>query len=283
MAKLTVNELRELKGKRKIVMVSAFDFFNARAVEAAGIDGIGTAGEFINLFIRGKIPSNDDTLEDALLTLEGVRRGAPNTFIFILPPFADEFNGIDQTLKMASTLYAAGADAIRIQGATPIKLKKMEAMTEEGIPVGGHLGLMPRFTTWFGGFKCQGKKAVDAVKIFRDAKNVESAGANWIELECVPYKVAAELTKRVKIPIIGIGSGPHCDGEVQVHVDTLGMHDGHYPKHSKVYLNYFKSSVEVLKKYKEEVLNSKFPTTDFGFEISDAEFEKFMNGIDKDR
>ena len=279
--KLTIKEIRELKSKRKIVMVSAFDYFNARAVEAAGIDVIGTAGAFINYFIRGRVFANDDTLEDALMVLEGVRNGAPNTFIFILPPFSDEFNGIDQTLKMASVLFAAGADAIRIQGATPIKLKKMEAMTEEGIPVAGHLGLMPRFTTWLGGFRCQGKKAEEAVQIYRDAKNIESAGGNWIEMECVPYKVAAEITKRVNIPIIGIGSGPYCDGEVQVHLDTLGLHDGHYPKHSKVYLSYLKDSIGALKQYKEEVESSSFPSPEYAFEITDVEFEKFLDGIDR--
>ncbi|MEQ9587923.1 MAG: 3-methyl-2-oxobutanoate hydroxymethyltransferase [Parvibaculaceae bacterium] len=184
MPKLTIKELRELKGKRKIAMCSSFDFFNARACEAAGMDAVGTAGSFVNYFVRGRPAANDDTMEDALMALEGVRNGAPNTFIFMLPPFADEFNGIDQSLKMGATLLGAGADAIRIQGATDTKLKKMTAMTDEGIPVGGHLGLMPRFTTWIGGFKCQGKKAADAIQIFKDAKRVEEAGANWIELEC---------------------------------------------------------------------------------------------------
>lgn len=281
MAKLTIKELRELKGKRKIAMCSSFDFFNARACEAAGMDAVGTAGSFVNYFVRGRPTANDDTLEDALMALEGVRNGAPNTFIFMLPPFADEFNGIDQTLKMSATLFAAGADAIRIQGATDIKLRKMEAMTDEGIPVGGHLGLMPRFTTWLGGFKCQGKKAEDAVKIFEDAKRVEAAGANWIELECVPYRVAAEITKRVGIPVIGIGSGPDCDGEVQVHLDTLGLQTFHIPKHSKVYMEFHKSSIDHLKTYKDEVLDGTFPTKEFGFTISDSEFETFVDAIEK--
>lgn len=281
MAKLTIKELRALKGKRKIAMCSAFNFFNARASEAAGMDAVGTAGSFVNYFVRGRLSANDDTLEDALMALEGVRAGAPNTFIFMLPPFSDEFNGIDQTLKMSSTLYAAGADGIRIQGATSIKLQKMEAMTDEGVPVGGHLGLMPRFTTWIGGFKCQGKTAEDALNIFRDAKRVEEAGANWIELECVPYKVAAEITKRVGIPIIGIGSGPDCDGEVQVHLDTLGLQTFHIPRHSKVYMEHYNDSIEKLTEYKNEVLNNQFPTNDYGFKIKDEEFEKFMDGIEK--
>jgi 3-methyl-2-oxobutanoate hydroxymethyltransferase len=199
----------------------------------------------------------------------------------MLPPFADEFNGIDQTLKMSSTLYAAGADAIRIQGATEIKLAKMEAMTQEGVPVGGHLGLMPRFTTWIGGFKCQGKTAEDAVKIFDDAKRVEEAGANWIELECVPYRIAAEITKRIGIPVIGIGSGPDCDGEVHVHLDTLGLQNFHIPKHSKVYTRFHEESAKHLETYKEEVLNNEFPTKDFGFTIADEEFDKFLNAIEK--
>ena len=281
MPKLTIKELRELKGLRKIAMCSSFDFFNARACELAGMDAIGTAGSFVNFFVRGRLSANDDTLEDALMALEGVRNGAPNTFIFMLPPFSDEFNGVDQTLRMSSTLYGAGADGIRIQGATKIKLQKMEAMTDEGIPVGGHVGLMPRFTTWIGGFKCQGKSAADAVQIFRDAKRVEEAGANWIELECVPHKVAAEITKRVGIPIIGIGSGPDCDGEVQVHLDTLGLQNFHIPKHSKVYTRFHEESVKQLTTYKNEVLENTFPTTEYAFKIEDSEFEMFMNEIEK--
>lgn len=281
MAKLTIKELRALKGKRKIAMCSAFDFFNARACELAGMDAVGTGGGFINYFVRGRINANDDTIEDALLALEGVRNGAPNTFIFMLPPFADEFNGIDQTLKMAATLYGAGADAIRIQGASDIKLKKMEAMTQEGVPVGGHLGLMPRFTTWIGGFKCQGKKAEDAADIFRQAKRVEEAGANWIELECVPHKVAAEITKRIGIPIIGIGAGPDCDGEVQVHLDTLGLQNFHIPRHSKVYTKFHEESVKHLTEYKNEVLNGTFPSPEYAFSIADKEFDKFLDLIEK--
>lgn len=281
MSKLTIKELKALKGERKIAMCSSFDFFHARACEMAGMDAIGAAGSFINFFVRGRLSANDDTLDDALLALEGVRNGAPNTFIFMLPPFADEFSGVEQALRNSATLYAAGADAIRIQAASPSKLQKMEAMTHEGIPVGGHLGLMPRFTTWIGGFKCQGKKAEDAAEILRDAKRVEEAGASWIELECVPHKIAAEITKRVGIPVIGIGSGPECDGEVQVHLDTLGLQNFHIPKHSKVYTNFHEDSVKNMRKYRDEVINGTFPTNDYSFKIEDEEFDKFLNLAEK--
>lgn len=279
--RLNITDLKALKGQRKIAMCSSFDFFHAMACEAAGMDALGVAGSFINFFVRGRLSADDDTLDDALLALEGVRNGAPNTFIFMLPPYADEFAGLDQSLRNAATLYAAGADAIRIQGASKTKLEKMEVMTDEGIPVGGHLGLMPRMTTWHGGFKCQGKKAADAIRIFEEAKRVEEAGACWIELECVPYKVAAELTKRIGIPIIGIGSGPDCDGEVQVHLDTLGLQNLHIPKHSKVYTRTFENSIEHMKQYRDEVVEGTFPTPEYGFKIEDNEFEEFMNEIEK--
>lgn len=281
LAKLTVQGLKELKGQRKIAMCSSFDFFHARACEAAGIDGLGVAGSFVNFFVRGRLSANDDTMEYALMALEGVRNGAPNTFIFALPPFEDEFAGVDQALRNSAKLFAAGADAIRIQGASATKLEKMELMTAEGIPVGGHLGLMPRLTTWYGGFICQGKKAVDAIRIYEEAKRVEEAGACWIEMECVPYKVAAEITKRIGIPIIGIGSGPDCDGEVQVHLDTLGLQNFHVPKHSKVYTRFHENSVEVMKQYRDEVVEGKFPTPEYGFKVEDNEFEDFMNEIDR--
>lgn len=284
--KLTVKDILELKGKRKIVAASSFGYFNAKAQEEAGVDILGTNGEFISILIKGHMTIMDDTIEDALASIEGVRNGAPNTFLFVRPPYGYHFLGVDDTLRMASKLIKGGADAVRLQVGSVAnigdsKIEKIRALTREGIPCAGHIGLVPRYTTWFGGFRCQGKRAEEAIRIYRDAVRIQEAGAIWIETECVPHKVAAEITKRIKIPILGIGSGPGCDGEIQVHLDTLGLHDGHYPKHSKIYMNHYKDSVKAFKKYREEVLESKFPSKEFSFEIEEEEFEKFIDEIDK--
>jgi 3-methyl-2-oxobutanoate hydroxymethyltransferase len=201
--------------------------------------------------------------------------------LFTVLPFGYEMLGIDDTLKNCVELIKGGADAIRIQGGGTRKLEKIRRLTEECIPCAGHLGLLPLYTTWIGGFRCQGKKADIAAKLYRDALRVQEAGAIWIEMECVPYKVAAEITKRTRIPIIGIGSGPYCDGEVQVPFDTLGIHDGHYPKHSKKYMDYYNMAIKAFSTYRDEVLKNKFPTKDYSFEIEDAEYEIFLEKIDK--
>ncbi len=279
--KLTVKELKELKGKRKIAMSSCFGYFEAKAMEEAGIDALGVVEGPLNVLVRGNTTQRKFNLEDTLISLEGVRKGAPNTFIYTVPPMGYHLLGIDDTLRMAANLMTSGgADAIKIQGSGQ-QIDKIKELTKAGIPAAGHLGLTPLFTTWFGGFKSQGKKANEAISIYEDTLRVQDAGGIWIELECVPYKVALEIAKRVEILIIGIGSGPWCDGEVQVHLDTLGLHDGHYPKHSKVYYNYYKDIIKIYKKYKEEVISNKFPTKEYSFEIEDNEFEKFLQKIEK--
>lgn len=249
-------------------------------MESAGIDIIGVNGGFLNQIIKGNTLLRNESLDDTLMALEGVRKGAPNTFLYTPLPYSDRFLNIDETIRLASKLIKGGADAIHI-GGWGKKIKKIKALTEEGIPCCGHLGLVPKYSTWLGGLKSQGKKAIEAVKIYKDILEVQEAGGIWVELECVPYMIAAEITKRAKIPIIGIGSGPYCDGEIQIHLDTLGLHDGHYPKHSKIYINFFKESMKAFNKYKEEVVNGDFPTKEYGFETEDDEFEKFINEIDK--
>lgn len=118
-------------------------------------------------------------------------------------------------------------------------------------------------------------------KYNRDALTLQDAGVVWIELECVPFRVAAEITKSVKIPTIGVGSGPGCDGQFLHCEDILGMHDSYYPKHCKQYLNFFNDSVEAMRMFKDEVTRTVFPEEENSFKISDEEYEKFLENIDK--
>jgi 3-methyl-2-oxobutanoate hydroxymethyltransferase len=281
MPKLTVKDILSLKGKRKIVAASCFGYYEAKSMEEAGLDILVSSGGFINPLVKGNFLIQTDELDYTLMALEGVRNGAPNTFIFAPLPFGDNLLGINDTLRIASRIIKGGADAVSIAG-SGVKINKIKRLTSEGIPCCGHIGLVPWYTTWIGGYKSQGKKAVDALKIYKDALEIQKAGAVWIEMECVPYKVAGEIAKRLKIPILGIGSGPLCDGEIQVHLDSLGLHDGHYPKHSRIYFKYHEECIKVFKKYREEVIKNEFPTKDYGFEIEEVEFQKFMNKINSE-
>jgi len=280
MAKLTAKELQNLKGKRKITMSGALDYFTAKALEISGIDIIATGAPDVETIIKGYEDGNKGTLEEALLAIEGVRRGAPNTFLMVSPPYGSTFISDEETLRTVTALIKAGADATMIQG-TGIRIDKIKRITQEGIPCAGHIGLTPWYVSSLGGFRSIGKKSEEAVGLYEDALKLQEAGALYIELECIPYRVAAEITKRIKIPTIGIGSGPFCDGQVQVSIDLLGMHDSHYPKHSRKYLNIFEDKINAFKRFKEEVDNNIFPQPENSFEIEEKEFESFLEKIDK--
>ena len=280
MSKLTVKEILNLKGKRKITATNAVDYFTAKAVEIAGIDIIAAGAGLVEYSIKGETLFRRDTLEESLLTLEGVRKGAPNTFLFTGLPYGYTFVSDEEMLRCATALMKGGADAVHISG-SGFRIEKIKKITRELIPCAGHLGLIPPYATWIGGLRSVGKKADEAIQIYEDALKLQEAGAIWIELECVPHKVAAEITKRIEIPIIGIGSGPECDGQYLFDCDIRGTHDGHYAKHCKKYMNVYEDSIKVFKEFRNEVESKEFPTKANSFEIEEREFEVFIEKLNK--
>ena len=129
------------------------------------------------------------------------------------------------------------------------------------------------------GFRCIGKRAEDAIKAYRDALALQDLGVVWIEIECMPYKVAKEITKRLKIPTIGIGSGPGCDGQFMHSEDLLGLHNRYYPKHCKKYLDFYNEQIKALISFKKDVIRNIFPQESNSFEIKDSEFEKLLKEL----
>jgi 3-methyl-2-oxobutanoate hydroxymethyltransferase len=174
-------------------------------------------------------------------------------------------------------LLENGADAVKLEGAGS-KAERIRKMVGEGILCVGHIGLDTEKAKT-GGFRSVGKTAAEAYQVFEDALELQDCGVVWIELECVPFKVASEITKRIRVPTIGIGSGPDCDGQFLHCEDMLGMHNRYYPKHCKKYLTVYEESVRALKKFRDEVRAGQFPTDTNSFRIRDDEFEKFMNKI----
>ena len=279
MIKLTIKDIISMKNKRKLTLVGAIDFFTARALESAGIDIIGFGGTNIEMLIKGNKDGTRATLEEVLFCLDGVRKGAPNTFIMASIPYGYSFISHEDTLKTAVALMKAGADATKIQG-SGIRIEKIKRITGEGIPCMGHLGLTPWFSTSMGGLKSVGKTSEIAINLFKDAFLIQQAGAFAIELECVPYKVAEEITKRLDIITIGIGSGVGCDGQNLHSEDILGIHDFYYPKHTKKYRYFYEESVKAFKEFATEVQAKIFPTPGNSFEIDDEEYNKFIKAID---
>jgi|JFJP01.1.fsa_nt_gi 3-methyl-2-oxobutanoate hydroxymethyltransferase len=267
MAKPTIKDLQNLKGKRKIVLTTAFDYYTARACELAGIDALVTW------------PQQNETMEELLMVLEQVRKGAPNTLIGAGIPRYEAFVSETDAVRCAWAAIKAGADMIYSSG---MSLDFFKALAKQRIPCVGHVGFIPAHATWFGGPRAVGKTSDEAWQVYEDSMVFQDAGAVAIEMECVPAKVAEEITKRLDVLVFSMGSGPACDGQYLFSCDLLGLNDGRYPRHSKKYANFFDDSVEVFKKYKEDVTNGGYPAKGHQIEIKEDEFSAFVKSINKD-
>jgi 3-methyl-2-oxobutanoate hydroxymethyltransferase len=162
----------------------------------------------------------------------------------------------------------------------------VEAMAREYIPVVGHVGLVPYRSTWFGGFKAVGKTAVDALQVYQRTVDYQNAGAIGVEIEIVPHKVAAEISKRVEILLIGMGSGTGCDAQYLFSTDILGDNEGHVPRHAKVYRDFkseykrlYQESIDAFREFKQDVDSGAYPAPNNMLGIADDEFKAFMKGL----
>ena len=279
MAKIFPKDIKNLKGKRKLTKVTALNYFSAKAIEEAGIDIIGLDGPPVEIYYKGATDGMQTDLDELIFSLKAVRRGAPSTFIMVPIPYGYTNISSKETIATAVKLIKAGADAVKIEGAGP-NLKKIKKVIEQGIPCVGTIGLNIEIFIQEG-FRCIGKKAEEAIEEYRNALTLQKLGVVWIEIECMPHKVAEEITKRLKTPTIGIGSGPGCDGQFMHSEDLLGLHNRYYPKHCKKYIDFYKDSVKALASFKKEVSEASFPGTDNSFEIEEGEFEKFREELDK--
>jgi 3-methyl-2-oxobutanoate hydroxymethyltransferase len=267
MAKPTIKDLQKMKGKQKIVLTTAFDYYTARACELAGIDVLVTW------------PQHHETMDELLMVLEQVRKGAPNTLIGAGIPRYQAYVSETEALKCAWAAIKAGADMIYSSG---MSLDFFKALAKQRIPCVGHVGFIPAHATWFGGPRAVGKTSDEARQVYEDSLAFQEAGAVAVEMECVPAEVAAEITSRLDILVFSMGSGPECDGQYLFSCDLLGLNDGRYPRHSKKYATFFDDSVEVFKKYKEDVTSREYPAKGHQIEIKADEFSAFVKSINKD-
>lgn len=266
MTRPTIKDLQNLKGKRKIVLTTAFDYYTARACELAGIDVLVTW------------PQHNETMEELLMVLEQVRKGAPNTLIGAGIPRYQAFINETEAIKCAWLALKAGADMIYSSG---MSLDLFRALANQRIPVVGHVGYIPAHATWFGGPRAVGKTGEEARQVFEDTLAFQKAGAIAVEMECVPARVAAEITRQTDLLVFSMGSGPDCDGQFLFSCDLLGLNDGRYPRHSKKYANFFDESVDVFKKFKEDVTGEVYPAKGHQIAIKDDEYNAFASSIGK--
>jgi 3-methyl-2-oxobutanoate hydroxymethyltransferase len=250
-----------LKAKRegkKLIVVTAYDALFTRVVEQAGIEAI-LVGDSLGVVVQGKANTLSVTMEDMLYHTKLVAESAEHALVISDMPFMSYQASRTEAIRNAGRLIQAGAQAVKLEGGAPV-VDRVAAMTQIGIPVMGHLGMTPQSVHQFGGYKVQGRGKDQAKALLDDAKALESAGAFAVVLEAIPVEVAKTITEQLTIPTIGIGAGPHCDGQILVLYDLLGLFDEFLPKFVKPYAHLKADALQALRRYKEEVEQGKFPS-----------------------
>jgi 3-methyl-2-oxobutanoate hydroxymethyltransferase len=214
------------------------------------------------------------TMDEMVHHVRAVTRGAKYALIIGDMPFMSyNTSETDAILNAGRIMKEGGADAVKLEGGVGVK-EIVKAIVKAGIPVMGHIGLTPQTISMLGGFKVQGKDAEVAQKIIDDALQLEDAGAFSVTLEAIPALIAKRITERLTVPTIGIGAGVHCDGQVLVVHDMLGLFDRFTPKFAKRYVNMSELMLKVFESYREEVAKGAFPTDQHSFHIDEKELSK---------
>jgi len=269
-SKFTVANFKESKKTgRKISMLTAYDYPTAKILDEAGVDSI-LVGDSLGMVVLGYEDTTRVTMDDMVHHVKAVSRGAKRALVISDIPFLSYHTGKHDSVRNAGRLVLeGGCKAVKLEGGEEI-VEDVKAIISAGIPVIGHLGYTPQSINVFGGHKAQGKDLETARKIYRDALLLQKAGVFAIVLECVPYKVAEFISKRLDIPTIGIGSGPDCDGQVLVIQDLTGMFRDFTPKHVKKYLDMGSAIEGAVKSYIDEVQKGVFPTEKNSFIVDEA-------------
>lgn len=256
---MTVPEFqRHKRDKKKLIVVTAYDALFTRIVEQAGIEAI-LVGDSLGVVVQGKANTLSVTMDDMLYHTKIVAGAAQRALVIGDMPYMSYQASSEDALRNAGRFLQAGAQAIKLEGGAVV-VDRVAAMTSIGIPVMGHLGMTPQSVHRYGGYKVQGKESDHALVLLNDAKALEAAGAFAIVLEAIPAELAKTITEQVAIPTIGIGAGPHCDGQILVLYDLLGLFDNFVPKFVKPYAHLKADALQALRRYKEEVEEGKFPS-----------------------
>lgn len=272
--KLTPVDIQAMKNKGgKICMLTAYDYPMALLEDRAGIDII-LVGDSLGMTVLGYDNTIPVTMEEMIHHTKAVTRGAKYALVIGDMPFMSYNTSERDAIFNAGRFLKEGkADAVKLEGGASVQ-DVVKAIVKAGIPVMGHIGLTPQTLSMLGGFKVQGKDAQAAQKIIDDALLLEDAGAFSVLLEAIPAPIAKRITERLKVPTIGIGAGVHCDGQVLVVHDMLGLFDRFTPKFAKRYVNLNDLMLKAFETYREEVFKGDFPTDQHSFHIDEKELNK---------
>ncbi|MBI4247142.1 MAG: 3-methyl-2-oxobutanoate hydroxymethyltransferase [Candidatus Rokubacteria bacterium] len=267
---VTIPEIRAMKKRGEpIAMLTAYDATTARLLDEAGIPLL-LVGDSLGMVVLGYADTTAVTLEDMLHHTKAVVRGRRRALVVADMPFMSYTVSVERALENAARFIRdAGAQAVKVEGGETIA-PTIRRLVEAGVPVMAHIGLTPQHVLVQGGYRVQGRSAPAAEQVLRDALAVEAAGAFSVVLECIPTELAALVSEALEIPTIGIGAGPHCDGQVQVIHDLLGAIPDFTPRHAKRYAETAAMLRTAVERYVEEVRARRFPEAAHGTSMDEA-------------
>ena len=260
-------------GAEPLVMLTAYDAPGARMVDAAGADLI-LVGDSVAMVVLGYDDTLQVTVEDIAHHVAAVARTRPRALIVGDLPWMSYHVSVEETVRNAATLIRAGAESVKLEGGRK-RLPMIEALLDAEIPVMGHIGLTPQSVHAMGGFRVQGRDTSAALALVDDAKALAHAGCFAIVIEGVPDQVAQMITNAVDVPTIGIGAGPHCDGQVLVFHDVLGIEDRVVPKFVRRYADLRRAGIEALERFASDVRSGAFPSDAESYHLSAEQSEAF--------
>ena len=267
--KNTIVTFREAKGQGKLVMLTAYDYSTAQVMDMAGVDAL-LVGDSLGMVMLGYPDTLSVTVDDMVRHCAAVARGAQKALVVCDMPFMSYHVSVEETVRNAGRLMTEGrAQAVKLEGGAEFAAE-VRALTRASIPVMGHLGLTPQSVNAFGGFKVQGKSMAAAQKLLDDARVLQEAGAFALVLECVPAPLAERVTQALSIPVIGIGAGAGCDGQVLVWQDMTGMTLSHLPRFVKRFGEVGASLRSAVEAYAREVRAGAFPGEDHVYPLPEG-------------
>ncbi len=277
--KVVITDLGDKKRRGEaIVMVTAYDYPTALLADRAGVDVI-LVGDSLGMVALGYESTVPVTMEEMIHHTRAVARGCRSAFLVADLPFLSyQVSPVEAIRNAGRLIKEGGAEAVKLEGGREF-LPTVRAIVDAGIPVMAHLGLTPQTATRLGGYRVQGRDAASALRILEDAVLLQEAGAFAVLVECVPAQVSSLLRQRLAVPLIGIGAGPHCDGQVLVLSDLLGLYDRLSPRFVKRYADLGRQAVEAIGAFAREVRTGAFPGPEHSFTMPEEELARLTQAL----
>ncbi|RLE34898.1 3-methyl-2-oxobutanoate hydroxymethyltransferase [Candidatus Acetothermia bacterium] len=273
--KHSIHTIQKMKTTgEKVAWLTAYDYPTAQFAEAAGMDML-LVGDSLGMCVYGYEGTVPVTMDQCIVHCEAVRRGAPNTFVLGDMPFMSYQASDEEAVRNAGRfLKEAGVDGVKLEGGKRV-LSRIKAILDAGIVVCGHIGLTPQSSGQLGGHKAQGRTIDSARPLIEDALAIEEAGAQMLLLEAVPPEVAGFIARKLSIPVLSIGAGPYCDGQLLIVSDLIGQFQAFTPKFVKKYCNVAEIITNAMRAYIDDVKAGRFPADEHCYHMLKGEKEKF--------